>query len=342
MRGLSLLVVALGVAPAFAQEAEPDAAPAAPEPPPKDPKLAKKWKDAGDKLIAKGDQLAKAGKPEAKTQYDNAVTAYGKAIEVGDDPALLLSLAVALDKAGNTPEALKTLKKLSATPDLKPDVQKKAEAKTDELTMKVGIVMLQITPEGTQIMIGGETVGEAPMTEPLVLPPGTHKITLTAGGFDTKELELKVEAGSESERKIALEPTPFVAKPVEVMPEKPPPPPRGPSLVPIYIGGGATVGLGLIMTVTGIIALDAHGTFTDPKSSAADRDAARGSGKTFAAVTDVCLVGALAAGAFTAYWYFFRYKPQARAFAESRPEAKVAVAPWVQSQAGGLAVAGSF
>jgi len=97
------------------------------------------------------------GKPEAKTQYDNAVTAYGKAIEVGDDPALLLSLAVALDKAGNTPEALKTLKKLSATPDLKPDVQKKAEAKTDELTMKVGIVMLQITPEGTQIMIGGET-----------------------------------------------------------------------------------------------------------------------------------------------------------------------------------------
>src|SRR5262245_36324541 len=101
MRGLSLIVVGLLAAPAFAQEADPDAPSEAPA---KDPKVARKWKDAGDKLIAKGDQLAKAGKPDAKTQYDNAITAYEKAVEAGDDPALLLSLAVAQDKAGDTPE----------------------------------------------------------------------------------------------------------------------------------------------------------------------------------------------------------------------------------------------
>ena len=348
MRGLSWILVGLVATPALAQEAEPEAPapPAAqtpaPEAPAKDPKLAKKWKDAGDKLIAKGDQLAKAGKPDAKTQYDNAVTAYGKAIEAGDDPAVVLSLVVALDKAGNTGEAIKTIKKLAATPNLKPDLAKKIEAKADELSMKVGMLTLQITPEGTQISIDGEQAGEAPMTEPMILTPGTHKISLTAGGFLPKELELKIEAGSESERKIALEVAPVVAKPVEVVPEQPPPPPHGPSPVPLFIGGGATVGLGLIMTVTGIIAVSEHSTFTDPKTSAADREDARGSGKTFAAVTDVCLVGALAAGAFTAYWYFFRYKPQARAFAERKPEAKLDFAPWVQPQAGGLAVAGSF
>jgi hypothetical protein len=222
---------------------------------------------------------------------------------------------------------------------------KSAQAKLDELSMKVGIVMLAITPEGTQIMVEGKQVGEAPLTEPLVLLPGMHKVSLTAVGFQPKDVELKVEAGSESERKIALEPVPIVTKPEQ--PEEPEAPPMAgptrPDMRPLYIGGGAAIGLTLVASVTGIIALGKHGTYADPMSSSSERESAQSSGKTFALVTDICLVGAVGAAAFTAYWYHFKYQPKARAFAErEQAQAKVDVVPWVQPQASGISVAGSF
>jgi hypothetical protein len=334
--------------PAAATTAEQPAEPAADQPaaPPavvKDPKVAKKWLQAGDQLIKKGDQLTKQNKaPEALQQYENAVTAYQKAIEASDDVGLNYQLAIALDKAGMTPDALKHIKLVLAAPGLKPALMKNAQKKLDELSMKVGTVALMITPEGTQVMMGDKQIGETPLAEPLVLMPGTHTVTLTAVGYQPKDVELKVEAGSESERTIALDPVPIIVKPqvldVEPIKEEPI---KGPSMLPVYIGAGATLGLVITATITGITAVNKHSWIVDPEVPPADRDAAASSGKTLALVTDLCIVGAVGAAAFTAYWYQYRYRP-ARAAAEQQKQAKVDVVPWVQPQAGGLTVAGSF
>jgi hypothetical protein len=324
---------------------QPPAEQAPAEPPvQKDPKVAKKWQRAGDLLIRKGDQLMRQGKePEAKQQYENAVTAYRKAIEASDDVTLNYQLALAEDKAGLSPDAMKHIKLVLAAQGVKADVMKKAQAKLDELSMKVGLVTLTVVPDGTQVSVEGQPIGEAPLSEPLVLMPGTHKVSLTAVGFQPKDVEIKVEAGSESERSIALEPVPVVTKPEpeEPMPE-PSVTPKHPNMLPLYIGGGAAVGLTLVATVTGIIAIGKHSTYTDPDVSASERADAQSSGKTFAHITDICIVGAVGAAAFTAYWYQFKYRPQARALAERPAQAKVEVVPWVQPQAGGLTVAGSF
>jgi hypothetical protein len=330
-------------------EADPVAADideAAPEPPPvKDPKLAKKWQRAGDQLMRKGDQLTKRGKDaDAKQSYENAVTAYQKAIEAGDDVTLSYHLALAQDKAGMTAEAMKHLQIVVAAQGLRPAMMKNAQAKLDELSMKVGVVVLTIEPPGTQVSIEGNPIGEAPLAEPLVLMPGTHKVTFTAVGFQPKDLDLKVEAGSESERKIELEPVPVVSRPQIDEPEPAPiePTPPGPNKLPLYAGVGATGGLVLVATITGIIAIGKHGTATDGDAVPAVREDAKSSGKTLALVTDLCLVGAVGAAAFTAYWYRYKYRPKARALAERQEQAKVDVVPWVQPQAGGLSVAGSF
>ncbi len=331
-------------APPTTDEPPPSDQPQEPQAPVKDPKLAKKWQRAGDQLMRKGDQLTKQGKPDAQAQYENAATAYQRAIESSDDVSLNYQLALALDKAGNTPEALKHLKIVTTAQGIKASVMKNAQAKLDELSMKVGIVTLTIDPEGTQIALEGKPLGESPMKEPLVLMPGMYTVSLTAVGYQPKDVELKVEAGSESERKITLEPVPVVNKPQVVEPEPAPlvEAPKGPNKTPIYIGGGAAIGLTLVATVTGIVALGKHGTYADPMTTPSDRSDAQSSGKTFALVTDICLVGAVGAAAFTAYWYQYKYKPQARAFAERQQQAKVDVVPWVQPEAGGLSVAGSF
>jgi hypothetical protein len=337
-------------APADPPPEEP-AEPQPEEPPPvvKDPKIARKWQQAGDQLIRKGDYMTRHKKEsEARTHYENAVTAYQKAIEASDDVSLHYQLAIAEDKAGKTIAALKHMKVVIAAQGVKPDILKKAQAKLDELSMKIGVVTLTITPDGTQVTLGDEVIGDAPLPEPLVLMPGLHKVSLTAVGFQPKDLDLKVEAGSESERTIALDPVPVVAKPrVDVDPEPMPVvEPEKPNLeLPLYIGGSATAGFVLIAAATGMVAIGKHGTYTDPAATPAERADARSSGKTLALVTDLCLVGAVGAAAFTAYWYQYKYKP-AKALRDapesSPPTAKVDVLPWVQPQAGGLSLAGSF
>ena len=350
------LVLLLCASTAYAQgeiDMDPDPTPAPAEgeaqpaptdqPVVKDPKVAKKWQQAADLLVKKGDQLTKKGDTAgAKTQYDNAITAYGKAIEASDDVSLNYYLAIAEDKAGNTVDALKHLKLvLSAQAGVKPDIMKKAQAKQDEMSMKVGLVTLSIEPEGTQVSIGGQVIGEAPLKEPLVLMPGTVTVTLTAVGYQPKDVELKPEAGSESERKIALDPVPVVIK--QVVKEEPEPEPvkaQPPSKMPLYIGAGVTGALVVTATITGIMAVGQHGTFTDPMSNASERVDAQSSGRTLAHVTDICIAGGVVAAGFTAYWYLKKYKPASAAFSER--QAKLDVVPWVQPEAGGLVAVGSF
>jgi len=312
--------------------------------PVKDPKVAKKWLQTGHQLVQRGDASVRAKKPdEAKTHYENAITAYEKAIETGDDVNVYFDLATVEEKLGKLDHAATHFRTLVKAQGAKPDLVKKATARFDDLTSKTGLIMVIAKPEGSTISVGGNEIGKTPLADPLVLMPGDYKISIAAEGHVTKELEVEVEAGSESERTVELEVGKTVVKPD--LPDQPDQPdekpviiaPTGPSKLPLYVGVGATGGFVLIATITGIAAVSKHGTFEDDNASPGSRADAKDAGKTLALVTDICLVGALAAGGFTAYWYFAKYKP-----AQRKMETKTAVVPWVKPDAGGLSLAGSF
>jgi hypothetical protein len=323
-----------------AAQTQPDQ-PAAPV---KDPKAARKWLAAAQTLAQKGDYYTARAKPDdAKAQYENAATAYEKAIEAGDDVGVNYAYAVVLDKLGRFADAYKKLKLVVAPgATVKADIAKKAQTKLDEVSMKIGIVTLQVTPEGTTISLAGQEIGEAPLSEPLILDPGTYTLTLAAVGYQPKDAEIKVEAGSESERKIELEPVKMVIKKDEPEPIEAPPVVKAPSKLPLYVGAGATGAFLLGATITGILAVGQHGTFTDPDTLPLDRDDAKANGRMYAHVTDVFLVGAVGAAAFTTYWYFKKYRPATRTTETHSDEPKMSVVPWVQGPAGGFVVGGSF
>jgi hypothetical protein len=315
-----------------------------PAAPVKDPKVAKKWVAAATTLVQKGDYFTRAKKDtDAKEQYENAVTAYEKAIDAGDDNGVYLQLALVEDKLDAEAAAYNHLK-LVVDPksNVKPDVVKKAQAKLDELSAKIGLVTLTVTPAGTAVMMGGKQIAEAPLTAPLVLDPGTYTLSFTAVGFQPKDAEIKVEAGSEAERKIALDPVKLptrAAEPDETV-EKPAVA-AAPNRLPMLIGAGATGALVVTATITGIDAILKHHTFTNPSTSTSNRLDAQSNGRTLEHVTDICLGGALVAAGFTAYWYLYRYMPAVTA-QEQQNHAKLDVVPWVQSGAGGIVAAGSF
>jgi hypothetical protein len=371
---LAALVAVAVAAPAAAQPAddiEMDPEPAAPKPPPKDaaapaapaapaaapikdPKAAKKWLATGQQLVQKGDGAARAKRvDDAKRSYEGAVDAFEKSIEAGEDLNTYALLAEAEEKLGKLDLAARHYRVVvKAQAGVRPDVQKKATARFDDLATKVGILTLVVKPEGAVITLAGKELGKAPLAEPLVLMPGSYTVAFQADGFQPREAELTIEAGSESERTFELEPVKIVVQ-APPPPAPPPPPPPPPSRLPLYAGGGAAVALLGTAVVTGILAVGQHGTYTSIDATPTERADAKANGQTLALVTDLALVGGLAAGGFTAYWYLVKYKP-ARQRAEQRPatasagrrdgaqSAKVDLIPWVQSDASGLTLVGVF
>jgi hypothetical protein len=218
-----------------------------------------------------------------------------------------------------------------------------------------------VAPPGTSITLGGSELGQSPLAEPLVLLPGTYTLAFQADGFEPKEAELRVEAGSESERAIELEPVKVVVEPVqppapvEVPRVEPPPPP--PSRLPLYAGAGLTLAAAAGASTLGALAIRQHAAFTRRTTAPVDRDDARANGRLLAQLTDAAIVTAVAAAGFTAYWYFYRYKRRLDNSAAHRAgsptagrsarhavsrQAKLDVVPWVQPQLGGMTLAGRF
>lgn len=340
--------------PPAEKPAEPPAPTDPSQPVVKDPKLAKKVALTAQQAAAKGDQLTKQKKPdEAKVSYEAAVSAYTKAIELGGDLNLQYELAIVEDKLGRFAAAATRLRSLAkATTGVRPDVLKRAAAKLTELANKIGTVAFILKPEGTTIMLGETEVGKSPLAEPLLLMPGTYSIQLQAEGFQSKTIEVTVEAGSESERGIDLEPIKISidTKP-PVDPTPPPPKPQPPSKLPLLVGAGATGGFLVATIVTGLVAKGKHDTFVDPETAPFDRELAAYDGKNFAKASDILLIGTVAAAGFTATWYFFKYrKGQAklqetpRSGSPDEPQrSKVMVMPWVSGEGtGGLTLRGGF
>ena len=346
--GIACVIVAVGFVRAASAQPEPapddeiqlepdPVAPSPGAPVAKDPRAAKKAHQTGLQAIAKGDAFTRRNNlSEARAQYEIAEQSFRKAIELGGDATVQHDLGTALAKLGKFADAVKELRVVLKAQGARADLVKKATAKIDELSAEVGTLMLVIKPEGTSISLGGVEVGKAPLAESIVLMPGTYTIAFAADGHQPREIEVKVEAGSESERTIELEQITIVVDPVK--PKEPdevtaPLEPAPPSKRMLYIGGGVSLGLVAIGTITGIVAVGRHGTFTDADATPAEREDARSSGKSLALVTDLCLVGAVIAGGYTAYHYIYKYKPAVRKHAET----KVGLVPWVQPASGGSA-----
>ncbi len=347
-----------GESPATAATAPSDASAAAPDPTTQaveaDPKLAKKLVVAAGQMVAKGDAaVRKKQAEEAKAQYENAVTAYQKALELGAEVAVRIPLAELLDKLGKYDEATRQYQRVVApAASARPADVKRAAAKLDEELAKVGLLTMNVKPAGATITMGGTSLGTAPLTEPLVLMPGTYSVSFNADGYQPKDVEMVVEAGGELEKAVSLEaisvtvakPTlPATGGPVAVEL------PQSPSRVPLYVGGALTLGFTVAAVTTGLLAVGQHTTFGDVGATSQEHADAKVRGERLSKICDATIAGAVVAGAFTTIWYLAKYRHGGAARASERTNdsrapvmSKLDVAPWVQSNGSGVSLLGAF
>jgi hypothetical protein len=332
----------------------PDDGPAPPvEPDPAMKAAAKKLLDGGDGFLKKGDYYAKRKKQDkAVIEYERSLAAYQKAFELIGNPKIYYPIATAEEKLGRWLDAAIHLRRfLTSSGEIDAKLQADAEARLETIKLNLGVLALNVQPEGAQVSIDGNVIGTAPLPEPLFLAPGEYALAISADGYKPMEQQLTIEAGSESERAIELESAAVIIDaPVRPPPPpEPPPQPPAPSKMVLYVAGGATLALFAGATTTGILAMGKNSTFKDdPESSAGE--AARTSGKNLALLTDGLIIGTVVAGGLAAYYYTKIYKPRRREYNQKledrrngamvrvrRPEGpKVIVTPWVQGDGGGF------
>jgi hypothetical protein len=138
---------------------------------------------------------------EAKFQagdYDAAFNLYKAANDAVPAPQTLYKMAVCLDKADKTSEAIAAYGAfLASTPPASMDA-KVAESQTrvNDLKKKAPVIVkIKSDPPGASVSVDGVAqMGTAPVD--VKVPPGKHTIRVTSPGYDAYEKELTLDPGA--------------------------------------------------------------------------------------------------------------------------------------------------
>jgi hypothetical protein len=297
---------------------------------------------SGDRKLQRGDRFLKRDrKKEARAEFESALADYQAAFDAFPQPQIYYPIAQAELRLGRDLDALRQL--LEGT-ELSDELRRRAQDSVEQLKARVAGFRFIVEPEGAIITIDGGEVGTAPMIEPYYVEPGEHTYSIAAEGHATVEGTAELAPGDILEETLALEPVAAeVTRIRKDRPDAPPDSPRpGADRRPLLVGVGLTAALAIGATITGLTASARHGTFSDETLPDDEREAARRSGRTLALTTDLLLVGATAAGVFSAYYYYRVVRPRDRALAAEEARSAMWLSPYVDGTGGGLAVGGRF
>lgn len=257
---------------------------------------------AGDVRAERADGRIAAGERAfSRGEFDAALAAFSAAYEETGMAALLYNIAMCQWELDRPADAVRTFRRylradgasLSAT-DLA-----EIERVLGELRPRHGDLDLEVAPAGARVTVDGEEVGEAPFDDPVAVEPGVHQVRATAEGMEPALVTASVQAGETEEVEITLAP-PAPEAPVEELPPESPsdegPRPARPLGWWFWATTGLTAAAAVGLSITGGLALDAHGTYEE--SGHLDLDA-YDSGRTLGVTTDA-LIGVAAASAVAA------------------------------------------
>jgi hypothetical protein len=265
--------------------------------------------------------------------YANAALEFKRAYEIAPDFHVLYNVGQTCYLASDYACALDAFTRYLADGGKQVPAKRRVDVEKDikKLQGRVAKVEIATNVPGATIAIDEEKRGTTPLEGPLTVSQGKRKITAAKEGYEPATEVVEI-AGGEA-RKIEL-----VLKEIEKPPPPPPPPPKVVRRNPLpFIGIGVTGALAVGAVITGIVAINASdkannrlATFgANPNEiKSLESDAS-----TFALVTDILGIAAVAVGVTTAVLFVIEGKSQ-------KTEPKQAIAPFFGPW--GAGVAGTF
>lgn len=115
-------------------------------------------------------------------RYEEARGAFLQAYALKRHPALLLNLAQSEIRSGHPAEAARHFSAyLREAPNASALERSEAEKGLREARAKLARIQIS-APSGADVLVDGESVGQAPITDPVDVTPGTHNIEARQGG----------------------------------------------------------------------------------------------------------------------------------------------------------------
>ncbi len=255
--------------------------------------------------------------------FDAALIELQRAYDLSPSYKILYNVALVYLQLNDFAGSLRNFKKYLDDGGKKIDQKRRAEVEKEigKLQSRVATVELSVNVEGAEVSIDDLDVGETPLDQPLIVNAGKRKISLQKSGYarltkvivvaggDKKKLALTLESGSSGAA------PPSSGKPDATGPSAlgKPGPARdtkddGPKRPVPWLWWGVTGGLAAGTAVAGVLTLGAQKDLDakkDAPSTKGELDDAASKTRTLAIVTDVLLVGSVAAGGYATYLTFF-------------------------------------
>jgi tetratricopeptide (TPR) repeat protein len=207
---LLALAVTFSAGPARAQDAAPpatdSAAPANGAPTEASIREASDHYEAGLALYADG-------------EFKRAAIEFDRAYELVPNYRALYNIGQVRIQLHDYARAYKALQSYLQEGGDKIDADRRKSVSDDlqMLATRTATLAIECNETGAEILVDGEVVGTTPLSEPLLLDTGDHRVILRKDGFDPRETPLTLASRDAQSLRIDLQPTPPDRGPVVVV-----------------------------------------------------------------------------------------------------------------------------
>lgn len=171
-------------------------------------------------LLKEGAQYYQQG------QFADALEKFEQAYAFFPSPKLFFNIGQASRDLGRPVDAVDAFEKfLLQAADAAPELIAEAKRSVEELSPKIGKLLIDCTMSGAMISVDGKNVGQAPLVDMVRVTPGNHQVTATHPSVMPAVENVTVAAGTV--QTIVLRPRLLaeVASPAPVAPTAPAPAP---------------------------------------------------------------------------------------------------------------------
>lgn len=196
----------------------------------------------------------------------DALVAFQTAYDLSPSYRILYNIGQISRHVGDAARSLRAFERYLAEGGAEIDAARRAEVEAEiaALRPRVGAVRVRATAPGAAVLLDGARVGEAPLTGPLYVNPGVHRLRAEHPGKRPAVETLEVAAGQTFDISLHLAPL----GPGER--ERPAPPPVKPRR-PTWIAWAVTGTLAAGAAVTGTMALVSAAQLDDARYPGPDR-----------------------------------------------------------------------
>jgi hypothetical protein len=190
--------------------------------------------------------------------WAGALVEFERAYEIFPNYRVLFDIAQCRYQLHDYPGALKAFQRYLADGNdaIPPDRRAKVESDVDGLKGRVASLRVTSSVAGAEVSVDDAVVGTTPLSEPIAVSAGRHKITVRRQGWAAASREVALAGEEVSE--VALDPiSPAAAASMAAAPmEGPPRAGSGPTLLPAWVAFGLGGAAAAAAAYFGVAALE--------------------------------------------------------------------------------------